>query len=470
MKKIAKIDYLKYWHKAVALEKLTMDPWQDKVMAHHGHFVLRTGRQVGKSKITSRKGTKLSIEYPKTETLVIAASQRQSSYIFEKMMWIYNKIDELLLIDAKKTYKKEWTITKGRRDLIGQFNMKYGFFIERPTRTKAMLKNGSTIYCLPAGKTGVYLRCFTIDFLIGDEAAYIPEPVFVAVKPMLAVSRKLRGLGWEMYLSTPFGKGGYFYECCHDDDFLQIHVSSEDCERIPRDFLRKERQKLSRIEYAQEYLGEFIDEFNQLFPTQLIKARMTFIEWDKKQYRDRKYYLGVDVARYGGDENAFVIIEMRRDGKKDLLRVIYVSTTERKSITDSCRRIEALHDQFNFMGIMIDSSGVGGGLYDLLTEKSRYKRIVTGLENAKRTVDKDGRKGKIFKEDLYSNAIVLMEKEPPVIDIISNLKLLKSLKSMTYEYTSDRNLKIFGKYSHIAEAFVRACWCVKTKHLKLYCA
>jgi len=54
------------------------------------------------------------------------------------------------------------------------------------------------------------------------------------------------------------------------------------------------------------------------------------------------------------------------------------------------------------------------------------------------------------------------------IDIISDLDLLRSLKSMTFEYTTNANLRIYGKYSHLSEAFVRACWCVKAKNLKLF--
>ena len=54
------------------------------------------------------------------------------------------------------------------------------------------------------------------------------------------------------------------------------------------------------------------------------------------------------------------------------------------------------------------------------------------------------------------------------IDIIDNLKLLGSLKGMTFEYTAGKNLRIYGKNSHLAEAFVRACWCVKEKGLDIY--
>jgi len=474
MKKLDCVDLFPYWEKACELESLQLDPWQDRVMAHKGNFVLRTGRQVGKSKVVSRKGTKCAIEFPGTESLVIAASQRQSSHIYEKMMFIFNQMDELMVNDAKKNNKKEWEKVRGRKDLINQFYRKHGLFPETPTRTKVDLCNGSRVNCLPAGKTGVYLRCFTIDFLIGDEAAYIPEPVYVAIKPMIAVSKKLRGLGWEMYLSTPFGKGGYFYDCCHDPDFLQIHVSSEDCPRIPRDFLKKERTKLSRVEYAQEYLGEFVDEFNQLFPTALIKKRMTFMEWDKIIHSNRQYYLGVDVARYGGDENAFIIAEIRSsEGRnKDIVRIIYVGTTERRGLMDTRDRILALDTKFNFRKIFIDSSGVGGGLYDIIQERLGKRRVV-GLENASKTVSYDSDKvtqqrNKLFKEDLYSNLLVMMEREPAQVEIINNLKLLRSLKSMTFEYTQDRNLKIYGRYSHLAEALVRACWCVKERGLKLF--
>lgn len=58
------------------------------------------------------------------------------------------------------------------------------------------------------------------------------------------------------------------------------------------------------------------------------------------------------------------------------------------------------------------------------------------------------------------------------IQIINNLDLLRSLKSITYEYNStpgaNTNVKIYGTYAHLTEAFVRACWCVKERGLNLY--
>jgi len=67
---------------------------------------------------------------------------------------------------------------------------------------------------------------------------------------------------------------------------------------------------------------------------------------------------------------------------------------------------------------------------------------------------------------LYSNALMLME--AGMIDIIHDSKLLRSLRSVTFEYTENKRVKIYGAYTHLAEAMVRACWCIKEKGLNLY--
>jgi len=43
-----------------------------------------------------------------------------------------------------------------------------------------------------------------------------------------------------------------------------------------------------------------------------------------------------------------------------------------------------------------------------------------------------------------------------------------SLESIQFDYSDEKNLRIFGKYSHITEALIRAAWCIKEKGLKLF--
>ena len=70
-----------------------------------------------------------------------------------------------------------------------------------------------------------------------------------------------------------------------------------------------------------------------------------------------------------------------------------------------------------------------------------------------------------MKEAIYTNLLKLMETKK--IKLLQNPELLLSLKSIQYEYLDNGRIKIFGNYSHIAEAMVRAAWCVKDKTLNV---
>lgn len=474
------------WEKA---HDLVFDKWQQQVLEHEGNCALRCGRQVGKSTVIARKAARFSMKYENTVVLNIAASQRQSNLIFAKIHAHLLRFNEFVL-DKAGRYKEDMEKSARQNQLLRkEYERRWSIFDGTPTKTQLNIKKFSNwgkmptdkdwelfrrdeeyvIYSLPAGKTGAYIRGLKIDLLIADEAAYIPEEVWVAVKPMIAVSKKMKGLGWIVLLSTPFGKGGYFYESCYDTDFRQWHISSELCPRIPKDFLRKEKDRLSKAEYAQEYMAEFIDEFNQFFPTTLIKQSMTFVHWDRNKdlNPNAQYYLGIDPARYGKDEAAFVVSELHN--KK--WRIVYCDekkTPAGKAITSLRDYTIALTEHFNFKRIFVDDTGVGGGLTDMLQEVLGKSRVI-GINNASKRVFWEGnesRKG-ILKEDLYSNALAMMERKE--IEIINNLKLLKSLKGVQFEYTKDRNLRIHGRYTHLAEAFVRACWAKQSKGLKLFC-
>jgi len=443
---------------------MKLDLWQQKALEHQGNMALRCGRQVGKSTVVSIKAHDFAAEHENSTVLCISASQRQSSYIFEKIRGIFDTEDDknleaaISLFKGSKSRNPTFKEMKKIRDSSSVYDVP-------PTQTKLILKNKSRIYSLPAGRTGFLIKGLTIDVLIADEAAYIAELVWNAVLPMLAVSRKARGFGWVILLSTPFGKGGYFYNACHDDEFLHIRVTSEQCPRIDKAFLLKERDRMTKAEYAQEYLADFIDEWNQFFPTQLIRDRMTFMEWDIKELdKTKRYYLGVDIARYGGSENAFIVAEM---DKKNNIRIVKALTTSRVSITDTIGRIKTLDEKFKFVKIFIDAEGVGGGASDLLKED--LGRKIVEMNNSKRSLDRYAETmTRVLKEDMYSNALVLMESGK--VDIINDMALAKSLKSIVYEYTSVGRVKLYGDYSHLCEGFIRACWCIKEKGLRIFIA
>jgi hypothetical protein len=85
-----------------------------------------------------------------------------------------------------------------------------------------------------------------------DEAARVSDELYLAVRPMLAVSD---GALWLM--STPFGKRGFFYEAWAN--------GGPECPRIGRKFLEEERATMGERWFRQEYLCEFEEAISGVF-------------------------------------------------------------------------------------------------------------------------------------------------------------------------------------------------------------
>jgi len=409
--------------------KLKLDKWQEEVLATEGNICLRSGRQVGKSTIISVKAGDYALKNKNKTILVVASVERQALLLFEK-----------ILSHIYTTNRKEIRLGK-----------------DRPTKHKIILKNGSVIHCLPTGMSGYGIRGYTVDLLIADEAAFIPEDVWTAVTPMLAVTG-----GDIILLSTPFGKGNYFHRCFSDENFTNFHVSSEDCPRKNVEFLQHEKERMSKIQYAQEYLGEFVDELRQFFSDELIKSCMTQkrISYNSEQ----RYYLGVDIARMGEDESTFEIID--RTDKENLIHVENF-ITKHTLTTETTKMILAMNKSWDFKQIFVDDGGMGVGVFDqLLTEESTRRKTIA-INNTARPLDREEKqRKKTMKADLYNNLLALMEKGN--IKLLDDDEIFLSLKSVQYEYNDDGKIKIFGNYTHIAEGLIRAAWCSKDKSLNIW--
>ena len=101
------------------------DAWQCRVLRDRGKRVsIRAGRQVGKSTTIAFKVLHRAIMIPNSEILILAPTQRQSSLLFSKIWDIINSNNVLHCLVVKDTL------------------------------TAIELRNGSGIYCLPAGRTG----------------------------------------------------------------------------------------------------------------------------------------------------------------------------------------------------------------------------------------------------------------------------------------------------------------------------
>ncbi len=419
---------------------ITLDDWQKEYIAHEGNTVVRAGRQSGKSFAESLRVALFALLNPKTSTLIIASVDRQSIELLEK---VKAQIMGLAKAQIKGT----------------------------PTFHKIELKNGSIIRAEPAGQTGYGLRGFTVDKLVADEAHYIPNAVFIAVRPMLATTGGTIDL-----LSTPKGNEGYFYDCCdpeHElsEEFFQIHVTTKEVysQRLAwtkewregrLTWLGTEKKTLTKLQFAQEYEAVFLDALQQFYPLKLIES--CYLE---DRLVNARNTLGVDFAGHGGDPNAFVNWEFTRK-----MAYIYGNeTTEDQKAWETIQKIIRLNEQHNYIrkGIGVDSGGLGSPILDYLLLENALKRKVVGLDNASKDIDAEGKTKQLKGIEMHCWLKLGME-QGIVKFSKDNEELIRAFMSVQYEVDKvTKRITIHGRFDHLIEAAKRGYWCIKSKQLNI---
>lgn len=232
------------------------------------------------------------------------------------------------------------------------------------------------------GSDGTQIRGKNPDVVLIDEDAYIKDSIHTEViEPFFSTHDR-----YEYYLfSTPAGKTGYFYEKVEQDDtFYSPHWPSEISPLIDESWLQEKRQELDSRTYQQEYLGEFVDEGEALFPHDVIQP----LTGDTSLSGER--YLGVDIAREGSDRTVYTAID--KTGSVEILAAEETSTMD-----GVLGRIRDLHREHNFESIVVEENSIGGGVVDFgrdmadvmqpfkSTSKSKhnlYKRLQKDIEGA----------------------------------------------------------------------------------------
>jgi len=411
---------------------LTLDSWQEELLAHEGNVCAACGRQVGKSTIISIKAGKFAVDNPKNTIMVISAVERQAELLFEKILdYLYENHKKTLVLDGS----------------------------EKPTKHKCSLKNGSVIHCLPTGTDGRGIRGFTINLLICDEAAFVPEAVFVAVTPSLITTNAKIWL-----LGTPHGRQGYFYRSFTDPDFRSFHISSWDCPRANKDYLEREQKSMSKLNWLQEYGGNFVEGLFQYFPMEIIKNTLCLDKTDSIVIGDT--FLGVDVAGQGEDDTVlFSVCRIEREK----IRQLDMEIMKHSLLHQTFLKIKLADSKYKFKQIYVDSGGLGVAISQSLLQDSQTRCKTIEINNASRSISKkEEQKKKLLKEDLYANLLYLMESGK--IKLFNDPEIMLSLSSVQYEITDNGETKIFGNFTHITESLIRAAWCMQDKHLNLWIA
>jgi hypothetical protein len=217
------------------------DAWQrDALRSKARQTILLCSRQSGKSTTTALLGLHCALYNENALVLLLAPALRQSQELFAKLKTPINALPTL------------------PATIIEESALRLRF------------SNGSRIISLPGDERTI--RGYSgVSLLVVDEASRVPDSLYYAVRPMLAVSK-----GRIVLLSTPFGKRGFFYHEWVEggDDWKRVKVTANDCPRISPEWLEQERRTIGDWWHAQEYLCQFVDTLDQVFASAHIEAAL----------------------------------------------------------------------------------------------------------------------------------------------------------------------------------------------------
>ena len=219
------------------------DPWQEQALRWGGkRLLLNCSRQSGKSTTAAILALHKALFYPASLVLLVSPSLRQSSELFRKVQ------DFLKALPAEQ-----------QPELV------------EDNKLSLTMKNKSRIVSLP-GSEGTIRGFSGASLIVEDEAARVPDELYFAVRPMLAVSG-----GRLILMSTPFGKRGHCFKEWTEggDTWERIMITAHDCPRITPEFLEEERQALGEWWFKQEYLCEFVETEDSVFTYDQVMAAIT---------------------------------------------------------------------------------------------------------------------------------------------------------------------------------------------------
>lgn len=217
------------------------DGWQARLLRSPSRrLLLNACRQSGKSTTVGVVAVHAALFQPGALVLLVSPTLRQSGELFKKALAVYRAAGRPVPADSE-------------------------------TALTLTLDNASRIVSLPGSESTV--RGYSGAALIAiDEAARVPDDLYVSLRPMVAVSG-----GRIVALSTPFGKRGFFHrEWTEDGDaWERYEVPATVCPRIPADFLAEERRSMGPLWFASEYLCRFVETDDQVFSHADIEAAIT---------------------------------------------------------------------------------------------------------------------------------------------------------------------------------------------------
>jgi predicted phage terminase large subunit-like protein len=308
------------------------DPWQrDLLTSTDKRVILNCCRQSGKTTTVAISAFHYALTHPESLVLIVSPSKDQSKEFLKKIKRYYYELGRPggSLVNSAGTLE---------------------------------LTNGSRIVALPRSQATV--RGFSApSLLLVDEAAQVDEELYRAVLPMLIVSR-----GRLILLSTPYGKRGIFWHAWEmEPGWKKVKITADQCPRITKEDLDRDRIALAESVFAQEYYCEFAQGEGSIFKESWIQywtsetlpdMDMIIQSWDTAQTKSTTsdYVVGQVWGRRGAD---FYLLDQVR-GRWDFDETVHAMKAVTKTWPES-------------PAILVEAQALGAAL------ASHLKKQISGI-------------------------------------------------------------------------------------------
>jgi len=312
---------------------------------------------------------------------------------------------------------------------------------EKFTSEEVFFHHGSEIHSLPNNPMGI--QGIDCNHGIVDEAGLFPTSEGEAIMDALVGSLSAKK-GRLTISGKPKGKRGMlwqFWDPTNDrfKEFTHFKITWKDRSRQDPGYqkeVEKHRAILSKLQFAETYDAEFVDEGVLLFTHELLELAVEL--WKSRRFvlmhpegtieSNLHRYVGID---FGRKRNLTEIHVLEKQEDK-LLRTLMMKSLPNMNFEDQKVYIDNLIQRVEPMTVKIDERGMGLPLLDYLVRKHGESMIqplkMSNLQTKEKTV--------LQCRNAFTDQKLAIPNEA---------KLYEQLHSFQKEYTDHGNVRYFGK-------------------------
>ncbi|MBO8173492.1 MAG: PhoH family protein [Bacillaceae bacterium] len=399
------------------------DPKQAEVLqalATHDQVAVRSGHGVGKTWTAARAAIWFFVTHPYSKVITTAPTWQQ----VKRVLWpeihaAFRKVPPMLRANFEVLDMEIYM--RG----VDRTRLQDWFIVGRSADKAENMQGFHAPYLL----------------FILDEASGIKEEIYEAIMGSQTTNAKILAIG------NPTRPEGFFYDAFHKnrDLWATFHISCYDSPRVSTKWIEARKQEWGGESplFKVRVLGEFPDAVsNALIPLHWIEKAIIpggGPDWAEFSPYEKgvNVQIGVDVARMGEDETVITVV-----AKKEMVaKVVDVIAASKRETTWTARRVKRVYEKYGAERVLVDDTGVGGGVTDLLREEGVNVRPIkfgASPTNAEAKHLFLNLKAQIYFElrDYFDPS------KDQMLIIPDHSKLIRDLSALKVDYTSRDLIKI----------------------------